>query len=261
MFKHLLQKVSEHFTGWLAGGLFIVATGFAPEEWVARLLQGLHLSDTVERMWPTGLDIRAAIVAVGVSIIVAEQVWKNRPRQRGAADASHMNGTRRAALTVGHDILIWLGAHVAGKSVSLRISESVIRGSLLTLEVTVTFPPNPIPAADALASSFLDYDGPIRVKLAKLDSGFTGYYEFGLAVATLSIQTVNWLVDKKPSSDALLNTMSSIIRDARKFGVVQSQISNLNRLQSAAKQSFSRDTALAMLNACEEMFSQLRANF
>lgn len=81
--KHTSLRNLRHFAGehltWLSlCGLVAVITGFTPEEWVAHFAEELRVSGVVDGHWPTYLDIRAVLVAVGVGVIVTDVLLKRR---------------------------------------------------------------------------------------------------------------------------------------------------------------------------------------
>ncbi len=63
------HALREHATFWVIGGMLLAVTGFAPEEWLARAVEGLHVPDNVLHLWAAGVDVRVVPIAVGVAII------------------------------------------------------------------------------------------------------------------------------------------------------------------------------------------------
>jgi TolB-like protein len=78
----VFHTAREFLTHWVIGGVFILATGFAPEHWFAHLAEHLHLPERVIHLWPNVLDIRAVLVFAGVAIIAGDFVLRRRtPKQ------------------------------------------------------------------------------------------------------------------------------------------------------------------------------------
>ncbi len=67
--SHLWRAVGEHATAWVVGGVLLAATGFAPEEWLARTVHGLHIPESVLHLWAAGVDVRVVPIAIGVVVI------------------------------------------------------------------------------------------------------------------------------------------------------------------------------------------------
>jgi len=82
--QHARRFITEHLTWLSLCGVVAVVSGFTPEEWIAHLAERLRLSGLVEGRWPPYLDIRAAIVAVGVGVVCID-VLLNRHLSRHAA--------------------------------------------------------------------------------------------------------------------------------------------------------------------------------
>jgi adenylate cyclase len=74
----LWHRVREHATHWVIGGVLLAATGFAPEEWLARTVHGLHVPEDVLRLWPAGIDMRVVPISLGVAFIVGDLLWRKR---------------------------------------------------------------------------------------------------------------------------------------------------------------------------------------
>ena len=67
---HLLEKAREYLTHWTVGGIIVALTGFAPDHWVAHLVENPHLPE-----WLTH-DYRMGAVTLGVAIVVANIMVK-----------------------------------------------------------------------------------------------------------------------------------------------------------------------------------------
>jgi adenylate cyclase len=67
--RHVWRAISEHATHWVVGGVLLAATGFAPEEWFAQTVHGLHIPESVLHLWTVGVDVRVIPIAVGMAII------------------------------------------------------------------------------------------------------------------------------------------------------------------------------------------------
>jgi TolB-like protein/tetratricopeptide (TPR) repeat protein len=67
--SNLWRTVGEHATAWMVGGVLLAATGFAPEEWLAHTVRGLHIPESVLHLWAAGIDVRVVPIAIGVAVI------------------------------------------------------------------------------------------------------------------------------------------------------------------------------------------------
>ena len=72
----LRARVSE----WFIGGVLLAITGFAPQEFIAQLIRYIAAPERVEHLSRLALDARPAIVFVGIAIIVADALYRNRHR-------------------------------------------------------------------------------------------------------------------------------------------------------------------------------------
>jgi TolB-like protein len=85
--KNVWEHAQEHATHWLVGGAILALTGFAPEEWLARTVDTLHISPAVLHLWNAGIDIRLVPICVGVAFIVGDALWRRGRTPAAAADA------------------------------------------------------------------------------------------------------------------------------------------------------------------------------
>ena len=67
--SHIWPTIREHATHWVIGGALLAATGFAPEEWFAHTVHGLHISESVLHLWGVGVDVRVVPIAIGVAVV------------------------------------------------------------------------------------------------------------------------------------------------------------------------------------------------
>lgn len=65
--------------GWIATGVIIAATGFTPQEWVARLFR---LFPSLDNQWLAGVDLRLVLVAFGTAIVVSSILLQQRAVRR-----------------------------------------------------------------------------------------------------------------------------------------------------------------------------------
>lgn len=63
-FWHALR---EHATHWAVGGAILALTGFAPEEWLARTVDAMHLPANALHLWGAGIDPRIIAVIAGMA--------------------------------------------------------------------------------------------------------------------------------------------------------------------------------------------------
>ncbi len=68
--RTLWHGLREHATHWVIGGSLLAVTGFAPEEWLAHTVHGLHIPENVLHLWAAGVDVRIVAVMVGMSVAV-----------------------------------------------------------------------------------------------------------------------------------------------------------------------------------------------
>lgn len=67
--KPVWHTLREHAIGWVVGGAILSLTGFAPEEWLARGAQGLHIPEDALHLWAAGVDPRVVAVVAGMTFI------------------------------------------------------------------------------------------------------------------------------------------------------------------------------------------------
>lgn len=78
--KHLSLALRGPVSGWVVAGIFIAVTGFAPQEWIARFVHHVAAPADVRRLLPLALDVRVAIVLIGIAIIVGDVLYRSRHR-------------------------------------------------------------------------------------------------------------------------------------------------------------------------------------
>ncbi len=81
---HLWAKVREHTSNAFIGGLVLMLTGLTPEHWMAHALQAIHLPEGLSFGWPSSLDPRLVLFALGITIIVADALWRRHRTERVA---------------------------------------------------------------------------------------------------------------------------------------------------------------------------------
>jgi hypothetical protein len=65
----LWHTLREHAAHWMVGGALLALTGFAPEEWVAHTVHGLHIPDSALHLWAAGVDVRVVPIAIAVAVV------------------------------------------------------------------------------------------------------------------------------------------------------------------------------------------------
>ncbi len=63
------HTLREHITFWVIGGVLLALTGLAPEEWLARAIDRLHVPDNILHLWTAGIDVRVVPIAIGMTVI------------------------------------------------------------------------------------------------------------------------------------------------------------------------------------------------
>ncbi len=83
--RHLWAMLRERVSEWFIGGVLLALTGFAPQEFIARLIRYIAAPERVGHLSRLALDARPVIVFVGIAIIVADALYRNRHRSVTAA--------------------------------------------------------------------------------------------------------------------------------------------------------------------------------
>jgi adenylate cyclase len=79
--RHIWIAVAKNVSTWAAVGTIVALTGFGPEHWFATALQHVEMPQA-GLVWPSWLDIRAAIVSIGVAIVVADVLVRRMHREK-----------------------------------------------------------------------------------------------------------------------------------------------------------------------------------
>ncbi|MFS8051559.1 hypothetical protein QD357_01905 [Rhizobium sp. BR 317] len=69
------KTLREFITHWVVAGLIVVATGFAPEEWVVAIIHGTGVPEAVAHTGQLGIDIRTVCIVVGMLIVIASVIF------------------------------------------------------------------------------------------------------------------------------------------------------------------------------------------
>ena len=136
----------DYATQAAVGGAFLVLTGFAPEEWLAHVVRAVHLPDSTLHLWTAGIDLRFAVVVVGMTIIVGDLIWR-----RHAAHASVTHATSDAP-TIVH-----------------RVGEPAATG--VTTASPIATAPDDVSAAPPLPISYCRTPDGVRLAYAKFGTG------------------------------------------------------------------------------------------
>jgi adenylate cyclase len=76
--RHLRTTFREYVTHWAVAGAIVATTGFAPDHWVAHILH--DIPSGWRKAFPSEIDYRLIVVCIGVLMIVADVVLRNRRR-------------------------------------------------------------------------------------------------------------------------------------------------------------------------------------
>jgi len=79
-FQYLRRTVREYITHWAVAGVVVTTTGFAPDHWVAHLMEGIPAG--LRHVFPSGIDYRLLVVCVGISVIALDIFFRNRHQSR-----------------------------------------------------------------------------------------------------------------------------------------------------------------------------------
>ena len=111
LIRHTWIGLARNLTHWAIVGTVIAMTGFGPEHWFAAVFHYVQLPEPVGHLW-SWLDVRAAIVCVGVAIVVADVLFRRRA-QRQENKISTVSGA---------------GAPAADPAPAIQIKQSVLAG-------------------------------------------------------------------------------------------------------------------------------------
>src|SRR6266516_2157982 len=78
--RHIWVGLAKNLTSWVAVGTIIALTGFGPEHWFAAAFR--YIDPQAGLGWLAWLDIRAAIVSIGVAIVVADVLVRRMRREK-----------------------------------------------------------------------------------------------------------------------------------------------------------------------------------
>lgn len=101
-----------------------------------------------------------------------------------------------AAVSVGHDILMWSALRVqvpedkVDERPGLLILEARIRRDLELLGVQYGFPPSPYPNHKDIKKIFIQYDGQITAELKSRDEELDSLYQLGLTYGLVKISLI-----------------------------------------------------------------------
>jgi adenylate cyclase len=79
--RPLWAAVGRNISSWAAVGTIVAVTGFGPEHWFAAAFKYVQVPQT-GLAWPSWLDPRAAIVSVGVAIVVVDALVRRKRREK-----------------------------------------------------------------------------------------------------------------------------------------------------------------------------------
>ena len=79
--KPAWHTAREFATHWLVGGVILAATGFVPEEWLARVLDGLRVPADALHLWGADVDLRLVLVGAGCAVVAGDVAWRRLARR------------------------------------------------------------------------------------------------------------------------------------------------------------------------------------
>ena len=78
--RHAVKRVwhtgREFLTHWMVAGLIVAATGVAPEHWMARLVEQLHIPTDALHLWAAEIDFRWLLLVAGLTLVVGDIAWR-----------------------------------------------------------------------------------------------------------------------------------------------------------------------------------------
>ncbi len=86
--KRIVTVIREHLSNAVIGGVFLMVTGFTPEDLFVEAIHALHLPADILKKISLGLDPRLLLVLIGVLLIVGDFLLRRRnaiPEQSAAA--------------------------------------------------------------------------------------------------------------------------------------------------------------------------------
>ena len=117
-----MSKIRGPVSGWIITGIIIASTGFTPQEWAARLFR---LFPPLETEWPSHVDLRLVLVALGTAIVVSSILLQQRALRRLAIVGSSVSvttaGRQSAALADAEAPVRADHAEPAGEPTSLLL--------------------------------------------------------------------------------------------------------------------------------------------
>lgn len=78
--KAIREKLLDHISPWVTGGMLLALTGAAPEDWVSQCAHIVGASNSYGYIRSVGIDLRVFPVAVGVLVIVVHTLLHQRRR-------------------------------------------------------------------------------------------------------------------------------------------------------------------------------------
>lgn len=89
--QRLRTAVREYVTHWAIAGFVVTTTGFAPDHWVAHLMESVPTG--FRHMFPSGIDYRLLAVCLGISVIALDAIIRNQRRSKIESSQATSNAT------------------------------------------------------------------------------------------------------------------------------------------------------------------------
>ena len=74
--KHIWHTGREFLTHWAVAGIVVAVTGVAPDHWMARLVDDLHIPDGALHLWSADVDLRWVLLGLGLTVVVGDIGWR-----------------------------------------------------------------------------------------------------------------------------------------------------------------------------------------
>lgn len=82
--KPFWALATEYLSHWAVAGVILTLTGFAPDHWIAYILQFVEVPDGITPSFFSAVDFRLIAVGAGMALIAADVMVQNRNRRKEA---------------------------------------------------------------------------------------------------------------------------------------------------------------------------------
>jgi TolB-like protein len=206
--RRILVLGREHLTHWVIAGAILALTGFAPEHWVADLLNHLAIPESVRDGWLLrAIDLRIVLVAVGVAIIAWDVLRRSNLQKQIEIHDNQAGDAATAAFTDKPSIAVLPFQNMSGDPEQEYFADGMVEEIITGLSRIKWL------LVISRNSSFIYKNKPVAVKEVADKLGVRYVLEGGVRKAGNRVRITAQLIDAKTGAHLWAEQYDRLLED------------------------------------------------